>query len=151
MPDQNSQEDSTIRDVANQAQVSTSTVSRVLNDHAYVSDQARSKVREAMRKLDYEPDRRARTLGSQGGCTSDAWTETSEAQSSGAHLIFEGDWTDREQRAVEGKTTGPGAWLCVKTRVGATETFVAVRMDRKSPAFARERSAGQLALRIRGA
>lgn len=150
MQDQNSGEDATIRDVANQAQVSKATVSRVLNESACVSDHARSKVRKAMRELDYEPDRHARRLGSRGGRTSDAWKEEGEAQSPRAHLTFEGNWTDREQRAVEEDATGPGTWLCVKTRVEGAETFVAVRMDRKAPVFVEESSAGQLALRIRG-
>jgi hypothetical protein len=150
MQDQNDEDNVTIRDVASLAQVSKSTVSRVINDRSYVSDHARSKVREAMRELDYEPNRRARSLGFRSGRTSDAWEERSEAQNPGAHLIFEGDWTDREQRTVEENATGSGAWLCVKTRIEGTQTFVAVKMDRTSPVFARQGSAGELALRIRG-
>lgn len=55
----------TIRDVARLAGVSKSTVSRVLNDNPNVSDQARTRVADAMRELNYRPNALARGL-----CTS---------------------------------------------------------------------------------
>lgn len=61
----NSQNDNrsiTITDVAKAAGVSVPTVSRVLNNKAYVSDETRQKVNEAVRKLGYAPHTQARRL-----------------------------------------------------------------------------------------
>lgn len=52
----------TIREVARQAGVSVSTVSRVLNDYPYVSAEARRRVIAAMKRLDYRPDMAARSM-----------------------------------------------------------------------------------------
>jgi LacI family transcriptional regulator len=52
----------TIGDVARAAGVSTATVSRVLNDHPYVSSGVAARVRKSMKDLDYQPSRAARTL-----------------------------------------------------------------------------------------
>lgn len=54
--------DSTIRDVAKQANVSTATVSRVLNNSPAVSQETRRRVQEAIQKLDYQPNPAARRL-----------------------------------------------------------------------------------------
>ncbi|NUM48241.1 MAG: LacI family DNA-binding transcriptional regulator [Anaerolineales bacterium] len=54
--------DSTIRDVAKQAQVSIATVSRVLNNSPAVSPETRRRVNEAMQHLDYQPNPAARRL-----------------------------------------------------------------------------------------
>lgn len=55
----------TIRDVAQLAGVSTATVSKVLNDGAYVSASARERVHAAVGKLDYRPNTIARSLKKQ--------------------------------------------------------------------------------------
>src|SRR5699024_3829524 len=52
----------TIRDVANQAKVSISTVSKFLNETHYVSEEKKNRIREAIKKLDYEPNHIARSL-----------------------------------------------------------------------------------------
>lgn len=52
----------TINEVAEHAGVSRATVSRVLNDHAYVSDDVRERVQQAMTHLGYRPKRAARQL-----------------------------------------------------------------------------------------
>lgn len=52
----------TIKQVAERASVSVSTVSRVLNDYPFVSDAARARVVQAMEELDYRPDGAARTM-----------------------------------------------------------------------------------------
>ena len=52
----------TIRDVAQRAGVSSSTVSRVLNDSASISQRTRQAVREACQALHYVPDITARGL-----------------------------------------------------------------------------------------
>ena len=52
----------TIKDVAKKAQVSTSTVSHVLNGTRYVSEATRDKVMEAVKALDYRPSSIARSL-----------------------------------------------------------------------------------------
>ncbi len=51
-----------IKDVAQLAGVSTATVSRVLSDKPYVSDEIRQRVLEAVEALDYRPNRVARSL-----------------------------------------------------------------------------------------
>lgn len=52
----------TVRDVARRAGVSVSTVSHVLNQTRFVSDDLRERVLAAMRDLDYEPNAVARML-----------------------------------------------------------------------------------------
>jgi LacI family transcriptional regulator, galactose operon repressor len=52
----------TIKEVAARARVSVTTVSRVLNDHPFVSDATRERVTEAMGALDYRPDMAARSM-----------------------------------------------------------------------------------------
>lgn len=54
----------TIKDIARHAGVGTTTVSRVLNDHPYVSDEKRLKVLAAIDELDYRPSYSARWLRS---------------------------------------------------------------------------------------
>jgi DNA-binding LacI/PurR family transcriptional regulator len=56
----------TIRDVANLAGVSTATVSRVLNNHPQISQDARSRVTAAIEQLDYQLNRVARRLRTDG-------------------------------------------------------------------------------------
>jgi LacI family transcriptional regulator len=53
---------STLRDVAQLAGVSTSTVSHVLNETRFVSEELRQRVVEAMHELDFQPNAAARTL-----------------------------------------------------------------------------------------
>ena len=55
----------TIYDVANEAGVAISTVSRVLNGSSEVSEATRAKVQEAIEKLQFQPQRTARTLAQQ--------------------------------------------------------------------------------------
>jgi DNA-binding LacI/PurR family transcriptional regulator len=52
----------TIKEVAQYAGVSRATVSRVLNNHAYVADDVRVRVQQAMDVLGYQPNRAARRL-----------------------------------------------------------------------------------------
>lgn len=54
----------TMRDVAEYAKVSLSTVSRVLNNHASVDDELRERVMRAVRALGYQPNLAARRLRS---------------------------------------------------------------------------------------
>lgn len=51
-----------IRDIAKCAEVSVTTVSRVINDHPYVSDEKRRRVHEAMKELGYIRNQQALTL-----------------------------------------------------------------------------------------
>lgn len=55
----------TIRDIAREAKVGTTTVSRVLNNSSKVTPQTRQRVEEAMKKLNYVPNEYARVLKSQ--------------------------------------------------------------------------------------
>ncbi|MBV9172122.1 MAG: LacI family DNA-binding transcriptional regulator, partial [Chloroflexi bacterium] len=52
----------TVHDVARRAGVSTSTVSHVVNETRFVSDDLRQRVLQAMRELDYTPNAAARML-----------------------------------------------------------------------------------------
>ncbi|MEL6148069.1 MAG: LacI family DNA-binding transcriptional regulator [Chloroflexota bacterium] len=57
----------TVKDIARHAGVGTSTVSRVLNGHQYVSEGSKRKVLRAIEELDYRPNLNARWL--RGGKT----------------------------------------------------------------------------------
>ena len=50
----------TLKDVAERAQVSTATVSYVLNDKKSISEQTKTRVYDAIRDLNYVPDLSAR-------------------------------------------------------------------------------------------
>lgn len=52
----------TLKDVAKEAGLTVTTVSRVLNNRGYISDEARQKVADAMKKLNYRPNEVARSL-----------------------------------------------------------------------------------------
>lgn len=52
----------TIKDVAEKAGVTVTTVSRVLNNRGYISDKTREKVYEVMEQLNYQPNELARAL-----------------------------------------------------------------------------------------
>ncbi len=56
----------TIYDIARIANVSKSTVSRVLNNQTNISDEARERVLKAIEELDYQPNKLARALTSSG-------------------------------------------------------------------------------------
>lgn len=56
-----------LKDVAQRANVSISTVSRVINHPHMVNDETRLRVERALRKLDYQPNRVARRLQSKSG------------------------------------------------------------------------------------
>ncbi|MBL5888269.1 LacI family DNA-binding transcriptional regulator, partial [Heyndrickxia sporothermodurans] len=55
----------TIADVAKLAGLSRATVSRVINNHPYVSDEKKKLVKEAMEALNYYPNSTAQKLRSQ--------------------------------------------------------------------------------------
>ncbi len=59
----------TVHEVARRAGVASITVSRVLNDHASVSDATRRKVQAVMRELDYVPNALAQSLKGQSSRT----------------------------------------------------------------------------------
>ena len=52
----------TIKDVARLAGVSFKTVSRVVNNEAWVSDEVRTKVQAVIEQLNYQPNRTARLM-----------------------------------------------------------------------------------------
>jgi LacI family transcriptional regulator len=59
----------TMRDVAEHAGVSVTTVSHVINDTRHVSEELRTRVEEAMRELAYQPNALARSLRRNESCT----------------------------------------------------------------------------------
>ena len=46
----------TLKDVARESGLTVGTVSRVLNNRGYISDKAREKVEQAMKRLNYQPN-----------------------------------------------------------------------------------------------
>ena len=58
-----------IWDVAKEASVSITTVSRALNGYSDVSDKTRERIKEAVQKLHYAPDVNARSLGGKAETT----------------------------------------------------------------------------------
>lgn len=52
----------TLKDVARETGLTVTTVSRVLNNRGYISEETRQKVYEAMKKLNYRPNEVARSL-----------------------------------------------------------------------------------------
>lgn len=52
----------TIKDIAKMVGVSASTVSRVINGNAAISEETRTKIQEAMKELNYHPNSRARNF-----------------------------------------------------------------------------------------
>lgn len=52
----------TIKDIAARAGVTATTVSRVINDRGYISEETRKKVTDAMREMHYQPNELARSL-----------------------------------------------------------------------------------------
>lgn len=55
----------TLKDVARESGLTVGTVSRVLNNRGYISEQTRAKVYEVMRQLNYQPNEMARSLSKQ--------------------------------------------------------------------------------------
>lgn len=62
MPAASAKKSATLHDVARKAHVSQQTVSRVVNEHPNVAPETRTRVLQAIRELDYRPNRAARSL-----------------------------------------------------------------------------------------
>lgn len=59
----------TLKDVAQKAGVTVTTVSRVLNNRGYISEETRKKVMDAMREMRYQPNEMARSLSKKNNST----------------------------------------------------------------------------------
>lgn len=55
----------TLKDVARESGLTVGTVSRVLNNRGYISEQTRNRVYEVMKELNYQPNEMARSLSKQ--------------------------------------------------------------------------------------
>ncbi|MBS6646854.1 MAG: LacI family DNA-binding transcriptional regulator, partial [Clostridiaceae bacterium] len=55
----------TLKDVAQKAGVTVTTVSRVINNRGYLSEETKQKVKQAMDELHYRPNELARSLSKQ--------------------------------------------------------------------------------------
>lgn len=59
----------TLKDVAKETGLTVTTISRVLNNRGYISEETREKVYAAMKKLNYQPNEVARSLSKQSSNT----------------------------------------------------------------------------------
>jgi LacI family transcriptional regulator len=107
----------TIFDVAAEAGVSYSTVSRVVNDHPYIKPETRQRVEAAMQKLGYVANLRARSLA--GGTSNIVGLLVYDLESSYITQVVRG--VDAEVSGLEYDTM-----LCTThQRVGREATYVA--------------------------
>src|SRR5580704_14138198 len=115
----------TLKDVAREAQVSTATVSRVINGHGNVSDATRERILGVAERLRYVPDSAARSLSTGlthtiGVLLPDLYGEffseiirgiDQAARRRGLHLLLSGvhgsaDEVALEMRALRGRVDG---------------------------------------------
>ena len=85
----------TIKDIAKTVGVSPSTVSRVINGTAPISDEVAAKIREAMKELDYHPNARARSFAT--GVTNTAGLVMNASN----ETIFSNSFFNRSVFAIE--------------------------------------------------
>lgn len=85
----------TIKDIAKKVGVSPSTVSRVINGTASISDEVTAKIREAMKELDYHPNARARSFAT--GVTNTAGLVMNASN----ETIFSNSFFNRSVFAIE--------------------------------------------------
>lgn len=85
----------TIKDIAKIVGVSPSTVSRVINGTAPISDEVTAKIREAMKELDYHPNARARSFAT--GVTNTAGLVMNASN----ETIFSNSFFNRSVFAIE--------------------------------------------------
>jgi len=156
-------EKATIYDVAAAANVSTSTVSRVLNDSSKVAEPTRSRVRAVIRRLSYVPNGTARSLAT--GTVEREIASVEERKT--AHepsladeadeplLRFEGNWEKEEceiiRRAVRRRGDADTSWVLVKTHVRDSRAFIALKLDDEPYGMVRTSTAHELAARMRRA
>ncbi len=114
-----------IQDIAQKANVSISTVSRVLNDGATVSEAKRNAVLQAVAELDYQPNVAAQALA--GGQTKTVGVVTQDISNPFYDAILRG-----VRQGLEGSGYSPifadGRWQAAKEQK-ALQTLLARRVD----------------------
>lgn len=120
----------TIQDVAAKANVSTTTVSRVLNESSNVANQTRRRVLDVIEEVGFVPnasaERLARVQSRMRRAEVDPRRRDEEGESS---FSFEGPWTPQERTAVSeaiARSGADGVRICVKTRPGGRTLYVVV-------------------------
>ena len=147
----------TIKEVAERARVSVSTVSRVLNDYPFVSAAARERVTDAMQALDYRPDMAARsmrtgTTRAVGFVVSDITNPVFAAVAKGADAVLH-PYGYSLVLANSGGDPEHEAELVAALRQRRVDGLIAAVADERSPRAGRAACprAGVRALRSRGA
>lgn len=131
----------TIYDVAEQAGVSPSTVSRVLNKSQRVAAPTRQRVMTVIERLHYEPDRLARMLAGR-------IHRGQQCRVGDVSVEFSGRWAPSEIKALLEAIAGleeklapdvvPVSWVCQTHHVEHTQLYLAVRLhDDPLPLVAR--------------
>lgn len=108
----------TIKDIAKIVGVSPSTVSRVINESAPISEEIKEKIRIAMEELNYHPNSRARTLVTGSTYTIALVVDAADEKS------FSNTFFDRSVYAIERKAQENGYNLLITNDLGKTGSSI---------------------------
>lgn len=108
----------TIKDIAKKVGVSPSTVSRVINGSAPISEEIKEKIRIAMEELNYHPNSRARTLVTGSTYTIALVVDAADEKS------FSNTFFDRSVYAIERVAQENGYNLLITNDLGKTGSSI---------------------------